>query len=125
MTGDVDLARGVIRRRGSIVNSARNSVHPQNLIDGNIESQVKEVDGGLKWLTVAERNIGRGFGKRISLSVDEFQPVIGRYFRIEWDSDRQPGTRVEVHAYREHARYAAALLQGQRRARRWPPKFPT
>ena len=136
-----DLARGIVARGESIVNTARNSVNPLNLIDGNIESQEKmgfgnrlnpdrpaaellldlgsffwisglrlaggrgearearlwnqyrlevsdgsrEVDGSLAWQTLAERNAGRGFGKRISLNVEEFQPVIARFFRIEWD----------------------------------------
>ena len=136
-----DLASGIVRRGGSIVNTARNSVNPLNLIDGNIESQermgirsrvdpdrltaeilldlgsffwisglrlaggrgearearlwnqyrlevsdgFREVDGSLKWLTLAERNMGSGFGRRVSLSVEEFQPVIARFFRIEWD----------------------------------------
>ena len=136
-----DLAGGIVRRRGSIVNTGRNSVNPLNLVDGNIESQERmgvrnrlnpdrltaelfldlgsffwisglrlaggrgeareailwnqyrlevsdgsrEVDGSLDWLTLAERNLGSGFGKRISLSVEEFQPVIARFFRIEWD----------------------------------------
>ena len=131
-----DLASGVIRRRGAIVNTAPTSVNPLNLIDGNIESQekmrlsnadpnrltdelyidlgsffwiegfrlaggrgaararswfdyrldvsdgTKEVDGGLKWLTVAERNGGRS---RIILSIEEFPRVTARFFRIEWD----------------------------------------
>ena len=131
-----DLANGVIRRKGSIVNSAPTSVNPLNLIDGNIESQEKmrlsnsdpnrltdelfidlgsffwisgfrlaggrgaararswfdyrldvsdgtrEVDGGLRWLTVAERNGGRS---RIILNIEEFRAVTGRFFRIEWD----------------------------------------
>ena len=38
-----DLASGVVRRGGSIVNTARNSVNPLNLIDGNIESQSRWV----------------------------------------------------------------------------------
>ena len=131
-----DLAGGVIRRKGSIVNSAPTSVNPLNLIDGNIESQEKmrlsnsdpnrltdelfidlgsffwisgfrlaggrgsgqavswydyrlevsdgskEVDGGLSWDTVAERNGGRS---RIILNIEEFARVAGRFFRIEWD----------------------------------------
>ena len=136
-----DLASGIVRRGGSIVNNARNSVNPLNLIDGNIESQEqmgvrnllnpdrpaseilldlgsifwisglrlaggrgeareavlwnqyrlevsdgsREVDGSLTWLTLAEKNMGSGFGRRTALSVEEFHPVIARFFRIEWD----------------------------------------
>ena len=131
-----DLASGIIRRKGSIVNSAPTSVNPLNLIDGNIESQEKmrlsnsdpnrladelffdlgsffwidgfrlaggrgsakaknfigyrlefsdgsrEVDGGLRWQTVAERDGDRDL---IQLVIEEFAPVIARFFRIQWD----------------------------------------
>ncbi len=136
-----DLASGIVRRGGSMVNTARNSVNPLNLIDGNIESQERmgirsrvdpdrltaeilldlgsffwisglrlaggrgearearlwnqyrlevsdgsrKVDGSLEWLTLAERNMGSGFGRRVALSIEEFQPVIAGFFRIEWD----------------------------------------
>ena len=42
----------------------------------------REVDGGLSWQTVAERNGGRS---RIILNIEEFSRVAGRFFRIEWD----------------------------------------
>ena len=189
-----DLASGVIRRKGSIVNSSYASAFPLNLIDGNIQSHEimtqsnyqdpnrlaeelsidlgsyfwisglrlaggrgdayhailwrsyrldysdgsREGDGSQRWVTLAERNADHG---RIALHIEEFPPVIARFFRvqwdllpeyfqarlgelqlygegyqprveltssliqlgagrnlttIEWDSDRQPGTRVEV-----------------------------
>ena len=131
-----DLANGILRRKGSIVNTAPTSVNPVYLIDGDIESQEKmrlsnadpnrltdevfldlgsffwiggfrlaggrgvaratswyqyrldvsdgtrEVDGGLRWLTMAKRNGNRS---RIVLNIEEFQQVAGRFFRIEWD----------------------------------------
>ena len=131
-----DLAKNVIGRGGVMVNTAPNSVSPQNLVDGNIESVermklsspdanrladelfmdlgsffwiggfrlaggrgaansisffqhriefsdgTREVDGGLSWVTVAEKNDRKG---RIYLTIEEFEPVIARFFRIEWD----------------------------------------